>query len=189
MTKNNETAICPLCLDERSEFDRHHVIWRSEGGTDDPVNILPICRTCHAIASFGNSEDAGRLNAACADYMLALHGLGFWERSGAFSDKYTSMRPRGAEFRRHFSEFDASGGDRAALDAMLREWHRWSYLFRLAGAGVLDEIWNDDDFDSAYNPNWIEPATPLEKALRIREYQRAARAYHDQAETEVEQPS
>jgi 5-methylcytosine-specific restriction endonuclease McrA len=37
---------CESC-DSRENLDAHHVIPRSEGGTDDKDNIITLCKPCH----------------------------------------------------------------------------------------------------------------------------------------------
>jgi hypothetical protein len=40
----------PLCADcgtERPKLHRHHVVPRSQGGSDDQDNIILICANCH----------------------------------------------------------------------------------------------------------------------------------------------
>lgn len=40
---------CSLCdLDDVAALDLHHIIYRSEGGTDDSGNLLLVCKNCHA---------------------------------------------------------------------------------------------------------------------------------------------
>lgn len=79
--------ICPLCLKRRREIEKHHVIWRSDGGSNDPVNLLPICKTCHAIINNGSIEDLRPRVLACFYYQLAEHGLSFIQKSNALKSK------------------------------------------------------------------------------------------------------
>lgn len=175
----NDRFICPLCLEESSEYEGHHVIWRAEGGTDDGTNILTLCKTCHAVLSRGNSRDAAPRDKACFYYALATHGLDFVERSGLLSDKYNTYYNRSSQgLRQSLEEYYVNGGGREKADLAFQSLSSmvgWQYLFELAEIGVLEEIRNEDDYDSNYNPSWIEPATLLEKALKIREHQRARR--------------
>ena len=39
---------CPIC-GLRPAMSPHHIIPRSEGGTDDPKNIVHLCKVCHDI--------------------------------------------------------------------------------------------------------------------------------------------
>lgn len=36
---------CHFCGNPAS--DHHHILYRSEGGTDVEVNLLPVCKPCH----------------------------------------------------------------------------------------------------------------------------------------------
>ena len=46
---------CELCLRKEYQLPRpeilvaHHIIEYSDGGTDDPLNILIVCSSCHAL--------------------------------------------------------------------------------------------------------------------------------------------
>lgn len=81
--------ICPICNKKRNpgEFERHHVIWRKDGGSNDPVNLLDICKTCHAIITRGCIEDRIPRETACFSLMLSRFGLTFLLKSNIiFSD-------------------------------------------------------------------------------------------------------
>lgn len=170
---NSDSGACPLCLEERREYDRHHVIWRCDGGTNDPVNLLDICKTCHAVLTYGNSDDARQRDLACLYYQWAQFGLAFAEKSGLCSETYAERYPEDwAYFKPDNLRNSLNAEELQGIDAHIRDWTRWQYLYKLAGIGVLDPIWNDDDFDSNYNPNWKEPKSALGKALAIRDYQR-----------------
>lgn len=76
MKKKDNPSLCPICLKQREEFDKHHVIWKTDGGSDHPVNILRICRTCHAILTFGESE-AWYYDKACVAHQQCCYGIEF----------------------------------------------------------------------------------------------------------------
>ena len=44
--KPDFTAKCEIC--GRANADRHHLITKGAGGTDDPSNILYLCREHHS---------------------------------------------------------------------------------------------------------------------------------------------
>lgn len=69
--------ICNICLNESSEFDIHHVVWRSQGGNNCNENKIKICRTCHAILTNGCSDDRAPRDLACIGYSLAKYGIDF----------------------------------------------------------------------------------------------------------------
>jgi len=37
--------VCAICGAEA--VDRHHIIYRSRGGTDEDENLIDLCRSCH----------------------------------------------------------------------------------------------------------------------------------------------
>ena len=82
--KTEAIAECPICQQERKgeEFEFHHVVGRVAGGSNDPVNLLSICNTCHAILTRGCNEDANPRLLACFFRQLAWYGLNFLLRSG-----------------------------------------------------------------------------------------------------------
>ena len=86
---------CALCDSPRG-LQIHHVMPRSEGGSNDPMNLITLCWVCHAIAHGTRIPD-------CADWMTAggsprsLHrvrrgyvraGLVSVERGGALMPPY-----------------------------------------------------------------------------------------------------
>lgn len=40
---------CVLCDDNR-RLQLHHLVKRSQGGSDNPQNIVTLCNVCHALA-------------------------------------------------------------------------------------------------------------------------------------------
>lgn len=41
-------GICSYCLQASEELERDHIVAFSRGGSDDPNNLTPICRSCNA---------------------------------------------------------------------------------------------------------------------------------------------
>ena len=70
--------LCPICLEQREYFESHHVIWKNDydGGSNDPINLLDICLTCHAILTYGESESIW-YDRACVGHQWATYGLNF----------------------------------------------------------------------------------------------------------------
>lgn len=68
--------LCPICLRNRKFFERHHVIARVDGGSDDPVNLMDICRICHKILSAGEGK-AIWYYLACVCHQQIVYGLNF----------------------------------------------------------------------------------------------------------------
>lgn len=46
---NRDDNICQCCKGESgdSSLEVHHIVYRSQGGTDDPSNLITLCKTCH----------------------------------------------------------------------------------------------------------------------------------------------
>lgn len=107
--------ICPLCLKRRQEFEKHHVIWRSDGGSNDPVNLLPICKTCHAIINNGSIEDRAPRYFACFYHQLGEYGIEFIQKSNALKSKKIPW-PKSVEDQFH----NLIDTDPEKLDQMLK---------------------------------------------------------------------
>ena len=41
----DENILCEVC--GKVAVDIHHIVFRSQGGTDDIDNLIGVCRTCH----------------------------------------------------------------------------------------------------------------------------------------------
>ena len=48
----------------------HHVIYKSQCGTDDPSNLLPLCFTCHYEHHNNNSPTTEQLKEQLQNYTL-----------------------------------------------------------------------------------------------------------------------
>jgi 5-methylcytosine-specific restriction endonuclease McrA len=47
--------ICIYC--HREATDRHHIIRRSQGGSDNKINLANLCRRCHNILHFSKDTE------------------------------------------------------------------------------------------------------------------------------------
>ena len=49
MIRNRDNYTCQYCKNKckDSNLDVHHIIFRSNGGSDEPENLITLCRTCH----------------------------------------------------------------------------------------------------------------------------------------------
>ena len=54
---------CFIC--SRNSNDLHHVIFRSQGGTDEVTNICPLCRDCHTKAHTNKEFNEKLKNKFC----------------------------------------------------------------------------------------------------------------------------
>ena len=68
---------CALCLERKQQFEIHHCIWKSDGGTRSPLNLLKVCKSCHALISFGDIEDVEPRDQAAFMQQLEHFGLRF----------------------------------------------------------------------------------------------------------------
>lgn len=80
---------CALC-DCDSGLQIHHIVRRSQGGTDYPQNLITLCWRCHAVAhgtmlpEYGHMQPA-EIAQACVEYVADLYtDFGFvwnpWEK-------------------------------------------------------------------------------------------------------------
>ena len=43
-----ETILCPMCY--RTATEVHHILFKSQNGTDEMSNLIHLCRNCHVLA-------------------------------------------------------------------------------------------------------------------------------------------
>ena len=68
---------CPICLNQKDSFEYHHCIPASEGGSDDYVNILCICNSCHSLITNGCEEERYARHMSAINHQLSIHGIEF----------------------------------------------------------------------------------------------------------------
>src|SRR3972149_7712102 len=73
----NVLMTCPICLKHKTEYDKHHVIWKCDGGKDIPENLLNICTSCHALMTFSREKEDHILNCVATRFAAAVHGINF----------------------------------------------------------------------------------------------------------------
>ena len=44
---NRDKYICQYCKTKQCTLEIHHIIFRSNGGSDEPDNLITLCRNCH----------------------------------------------------------------------------------------------------------------------------------------------
>lgn len=62
---------CEIC-NTRTYLDKHHIISRSNGGTNDEYNITHVCPNCHRKIHKGDIIIEGRF-MSCTGYILVWH--------------------------------------------------------------------------------------------------------------------
>ena len=73
-----ENEYCPICLKQKKNFETHHCIPASEGGSDDIVNKLAICKSCHSLITNGCDEDVIPRHLACIHHQIFVYGVDFY---------------------------------------------------------------------------------------------------------------
>ena len=73
---------CALCDSPRS-LQIHHVMHRSQGGSNDPMNLITLCWKCHAVAHGTILPEYGRMlpievNEACIQYVADMYAPDWW---------------------------------------------------------------------------------------------------------------
>lgn len=69
---------CALCDSPRG-LQIHHCEPRSEGGSDDPMNLITLCWRCHAVAHGTRLQDSPdwmdtkELRLACEEYLADMY--------------------------------------------------------------------------------------------------------------------
>jgi len=74
-----ENNYCPICLNQKTEFEDHHCIPASEGGSDDVVNMLRICNSCHSLITNGCLEDRYIRHLTAIYHQMFLFGIDFYK--------------------------------------------------------------------------------------------------------------
>jgi hypothetical protein len=121
--------LCPVCLKEKTQFEAHHVVWRAEGGSGDPVNLLDICKSDHALITRGDDEDRIPRDLACFAHQMGKYGLTFLLKSNALFDKESAF---GQPFVEKYGTESAE-----EVDRLLKHIGKEMYYKYLCDAGVL----------------------------------------------------
>lgn len=86
---------CALC-DSNRGLQIHHVVPRSEGGTNAPHNLITLCWRCHAVAhgtrmpEYADWMGPEELQQACVEYVADYYAsLGFF--ANPWSDKLLTI--------------------------------------------------------------------------------------------------
>ena len=70
---------CPICLKQHKEFEGHHCIPASLGGSDDYVNMLIICNSCHSLITNGCEEDRNARFLCAINHQISIYGIDFYK--------------------------------------------------------------------------------------------------------------
>jgi len=82
VARDNET--CQQCKAQNVAFDVHHIVSRQRGGSNDPSNLITLCRPCHRKAekSGPDMEQETRGRDSLAALMTEQGKRGGWVNSG-----------------------------------------------------------------------------------------------------------
>ena len=78
---NRDKYACQHCKTKQGTLEVHHIIFRSNGGSDEPDNLITLCRNCHRELHLGkfslkNTKGLKRKNAqAAATQMNVLRSM------------------------------------------------------------------------------------------------------------------
>lgn len=126
----SEAFLCPICLEQRTEFQRHHVIWSCEGGTDEAINLLDICKSCHALLTFGSSADSIPREYAAIGHQMLSFGIAFIDKSGS---KY--WQEKVIKAREGIEDIDEE-----FIDDCIRSMGGYFYIKGLSDLGIVDKM-------------------------------------------------
>jgi hypothetical protein len=123
---------CPICLKRKKQFEIHHCIWKSDGGTRSPLNLLKVCNTCHALMSFGDVDDVETRDQAAFMHQLTHFGMRLVAEqvpSGVEQSERTflGVRPKMRELVRSYLVADEA--DRELVDRMIPPLARAYYQY------------------------------------------------------------
>lgn len=79
---------CPICLSKQDRFEDHHCIPACEGGSDDNVNLLHICASCHLLITSGCQNDSRYRNLTAIYHQIANCGIDFYKMNPLNNKRY-----------------------------------------------------------------------------------------------------
>ena len=63
---------CEICKNDVKHLEKHHIIPKSRGGSDDKSNLIMVCSECHGLAhdvSFSNERGGGLIKEKIKMYV------------------------------------------------------------------------------------------------------------------------
>ena len=91
---NRDKYTCQYCKTKQGTLEVHHIIFRSNGGSDEPDNLITLCRNCHKELHLGkfslkNTKGLKRKNAqAAATQMNVLRSMIIKKFNLSFTETY-----------------------------------------------------------------------------------------------------
>lgn len=72
---NRDNYTCQCCGKKNKKLEVHHIIYRSQGGTDDENNLITLCEDCHKAVHNGDiilDKKPKKMNLKCAIHMSII---------------------------------------------------------------------------------------------------------------------
>ena len=72
---NRDSYTCQICGKKHTRLEVHHIIFRSQGGTDDENNLITLCEDCHSGAHDGKivlTKKPKKINLKYATHMSII---------------------------------------------------------------------------------------------------------------------
>ena len=69
---NRDGYACQICGKKHTRLEVHHIVFRSQGGTDDETNLITLCEDCHAGVHSGKialNKKSKKINFKYATHM------------------------------------------------------------------------------------------------------------------------
>ena len=131
---------CPICLQQKSVFEGHHCVARSDGGKDGYRNVLRICASCHAPITWGCFEERWPKDNAALYHQVMYFDYGVYPREfrkvlmPELEDDYYQK----ARFEKILAAFDLSNEhEKSSQQRIMRKFARYYYQFyRDVGLGI-----------------------------------------------------
>lgn len=126
------THYCPVCLRQKSYFENHHCVARSNSGQDGYKNVLRICASCHAIITRGCLEERWQMENAALFHQVMYFGLDVFPRKFRKFDykEYEETNIRNARFEEFLNNYDNKDvEEKEKFFNFTREMGRYFYQF------------------------------------------------------------
>lgn len=133
---------CPVCLRQKSYFENHHCVARSDNGQDGYKNVLKICATCHAIITRGCLEERWQMENAALFHQVMYFGLDVFPRKFRKFDykEYEKTNIRNARFEAFLKVYDNKDtGEKEKFSIFTLGMGRYFYQFY---RDVIRGVWH-----------------------------------------------
>ena len=123
---------CPICLMQKSSYENHHCVERSDNGPDGYKNVLRICATCHAIITRGCFEERWPREKAGLFHQIMYFGLDiypriFYKPPIEFDKDGYLTATNFEDILRKIDQQEIS--ERHKTEVFIKEWGKYQYQF------------------------------------------------------------